>query len=115
MKLLVLAVIFAHICFASCISIQKHRSLLFLRGGLVPQADEDEKNYFEQYDLDYGCNENVRNAGSLRGQIKEGALTNLPQSDAFLKWFNGHLESGPTPMVDRVKAYYVKLTWLLRI
>lgn len=82
------------------------RDITGLRGGWVPAAKENGE-YYEQYHLDYGTEDNRRIAGSLRGLIKAGSLTNLPQSDAFLKWLQSHMEEGPQLASGRVKAYHV--------
>lgn len=72
-----------------------------LRGGAV---DDD---YYSQFEIDYGVEDNRRIAGALRGFIKSGALASLPQSDAFLKWVQTYMEEGPKPTKGRLKAYHV--------
>ena len=101
MQLLLLAGVATHA------SLPTVPSLLSLRGGLVPQANENGDDYYEQFELDYGCNDNVRVAGSLRGMIKSGRLSSLPESDPFIRWLNQHLESGPQQPEGRIKPYYV--------
>lgn len=81
--------------------------LLKYRGGLVPQASEVGDDYYEKFELDYGCEDDVRTAGSMRGFITAGKLSSLPEKDPFLKWVNEHLESGPEEAVGRIKPYYV--------
>eukprot|EP01033_Poteriospumella_lacustris_P020378 gene20378-14919_t len=71
-----------------------------LRGGAV---DDD---YYSQFEIDYGVEDNRRIAGALRGFIKSGALASLPQSDAFLKWVQTYMEEGPKPTKGRLKAYH---------
>jgi hypothetical protein len=83
-----------------------HR-LLTLRGGLVPQASDKGGEYYEKFELDYGCDDKIRNAGALRGFIKSGSLINLPQSDPFLKWLQEHLEKGNMATSGRIKPFYV--------
>lgn len=78
-----------------------------LRGGLVPQANEDGE-YYEKFKIDYGCEDNVRVAESMRGLIKGGKLASLPQGDRFLRWINRKLEKGPQPPNGRVKPFYVR-------
>mmetsp|Transcript_22054 Transcript_22054/g.36948 ORF Transcript_22054/g.36948 Transcript_22054/m.36948 type:complete len:238 (+) Transcript_22054:75-788(+) len=90
----------------SCANIARLNSLLQLRGGLVPQADEDGGGYYEQFQLDYGCEDNVRIAGSMRGLIRSGKLSSLPESDPFLKWLNDKLEKGAEAPDGRVKPFY---------
>jgi hypothetical protein len=80
--------------------------VLRLRGGLVPQAD-DAAGYYEQFHLDYGTDDTERIAGALRGFIRNGALSSLPQKDSFLRWLNLYLETGPEPLKGRVKPYHV--------
>jgi hypothetical protein len=89
-----------------------YSALLNLRGGLVPQAEvaeegEELQDYYEQFTLDYGCEDNVRIAGSMRGLIKTGRLTGLAETDPFLKWLNEKLEKGSEPPQGRVKPYFV--------
>jgi hypothetical protein len=88
-------------------SYQAHIPLLSLKGGLVPQASDGGKDYYEQFALDYGNEDNIRNAGALRGFLKSGSVKSLPESDPFLKWLNDHLEKGPQPLSGRVKPFYV--------
>jgi hypothetical protein len=78
---------------------------LFIKGGAV--SNDPSTDYYEQFHLDYGLEDTKRIAGSLRGFIKPGALSSLPQSDTFLKWLHHHLEEGPQPFQGRLKAYYV--------
>lgn len=70
-------------------------------------SDSIIKDYYDQFELDYGCEDNVRVAGAVRGLIKTGSLTKLPQKDLFLKWLHSHLEKGNEPIVDRLKPFYV--------
>jgi hypothetical protein len=82
-------------------------TLLGLRGGLVPQADEDGKNYYEKFELDYGSDDTRRNAGAMRGFLPPGRLSALPESDPFLKWWNEYLEKGPAEeLTGRLKPFY---------
>ena len=74
---------------------------------LVPQAKEIGGDYYEQFHLDYGIEDNVRVAGALKGLIKSGKLSNLPEPDLFLKWLQEHLEKGPEPISGRLKPFYV--------
>jgi hypothetical protein len=74
----------------------------------VPAADDVGTDYFEKFKLDYDCEDNVRMAGSTRGLIPEGKLSNLPTNDPFIKWLNEHLEIGPEDLTGRVKPYYVR-------
>ena len=83
------------------------KSVLQLRGGLVPQASSTDGDYYEKFTLDYGSDDKSRIAGSLRGFIKTGKLSALPQSDLFLKWICEHLEKGPDPISGRLKPFYV--------
>jgi hypothetical protein len=76
-----------------------------LRGGLVPQASDGD--YYENFKIDYGCDDRRRSAGSLRGLIREGSLLTLPESDRFLRWIHAKLEKGPQPPSGRVKPFYV--------
>lgn len=75
-----------------------------LRGGAA--ADDD---YYSQFEIDYGVEDNRRIAGALRGFIKSGSLASLPQSDAFLKWIQSYMEEGPKPTKGRLKAYHVRI------
>jgi hypothetical protein len=52
----------------------------------------------------------LRSAGSTRGIIKSGKLSELPETDSFLKWINEHLEKGPQPLSGRVKPFYVMMS-----
>lgn len=80
------------------------------RGGLVPEAkDSSPDDYYDQFELDYGTNDNKRIAGALKGFVKSGALSSLPESDSFIKWVFQHLEKGPEPPNSRLKAYYVSI------
>jgi hypothetical protein len=81
--------------------------VLHLRGGLVPQPSEDGE-YYEKFKIDYGCDDNVRIAGSMRGLIKSRKLTSLPHADPFIRWLNEKLEKGPQPPGGRVKPFYVR-------
>ncbi len=81
------------------------RRFLKIRGGILPFNPEND--FYDQFELDYGCNDTLRNAGSLRGFIKTGKIKALPESDDFLKWLNNHLEAGPQPITGRIKPFYV--------
>lgn len=84
--------------------------MLQFRGGLVPEAkDSSPDEYYDQFELDYGTSDNKRTAGALKGFIKSGALSALPESDSFIKWIFQHLEKGPEPPNSRLKAYYVSV------
>ena len=65
------------------------------------------KEYYDQYDIDYGTDDNARLAGSLRGFIETGKLSSLNEKDEFLKWINKYMESGPEPLDARTKPFYV--------
>lgn len=82
-------------------------SILSIRGGLVPQADEAGGDYYEQFELDYGSADKRRVAGATRGFIRSGKLAGLPESDPFKKWLNQHLEKGAEPVSGRIKPFYV--------
>jgi hypothetical protein len=84
-----------------------NNNLFGIRGGWVPQASEAGGDYFEKFEIDYGCQDNVRIAGSTRGLIKAGKLSSLPESDPFLKWVNEHLEKGQEEPNGRLKPFYV--------
>lgn len=93
---------------ALCEHVSSGRDVIIsLRGGIVPQASEVGGDYYEQFKLDYGRSDRVRNAGALRGFIPGGNVANLPESDPFLKWLNEHLERGPQPISGRLKPFYV--------
>jgi hypothetical protein len=85
-----------------------------LRGGLVPQPSEDGE-YYEKFKIDYGCNDNVRIAGSMRGLIRSGKLMSLPHADPFIRWLNEKLEKGPQPPGGRVKPFYVSASLVIFI
>lgn len=105
MGMQIVLLLFAAICKAS--SLTSLNNIFKIRGGLVPQASGEGSDYFEQFDLDYGTEDNVRSAGYVRGLIKDGSLSSLRESDPFMKWLNRHLENGPEPPSGRVKPYYV--------
>lgn len=100
---LVLAMV---VCASSAAQVSRG-NLLTIRGGLVPEASQDGTEYYEKFNLDYGCEDNSRIAGSMRGFIKTGKLASLPETDPFLKWVNEHLENGAEEFTTRVKPYYV--------
>ena len=81
--------------------------LLSIKGGLVPQADKVGDEYYEKYELDYGKKDTKRFAGSLRGFIDIHKLKGLQEKDPFLKWWNKHLEEGPSEVTGRLKPIYV--------
>lgn len=83
-------------------------SILQIRGGTVPQADEAGSDYYEQFELDYGSADKRRVAGATRGFIKSGKLEGLSESDPFKKWLNQHLEKGSEPITGRLKPFYVR-------
>ena len=84
-----------------------HSNNIFdIRGGLVNAADENTGDYYEQFELDYGKIDRERHAGSLRGFLKTGAITSLPEADPFRKWLNAHLEKGHKELKGRVKPFY---------
>ena len=91
------------------ISIGHDVKCVSIRGGLVPQAGETDREYYDQFELDYGSKDNVRIAGSMRGFIKNGRLEGLPEQDLFMKWWNRYLEVGPQPPTGRIKPFYVSL------
>jgi hypothetical protein len=91
----------------STFSISAKLNILSIRGGLVPEANEQGGDYYDQFQLDYGREDNVRIAGQMRGLIKSGKISSLPEKDPFLKWINEHLEKGPEEFVGRIKPYYV--------
>ena len=73
-----------------------------MRGGLVPQADSIGGQYIELFDdIDYGVADSTRQAGSLKGLVKPGRLTSLPEKDPFLRWLYDQLDKGPT-LSDRL-------------
>ncbi len=82
--------------------------ILRLRGGLVPQAEEGgDIDYYDKFKLDYGSDDTKRNAGAMRGFLPSGRLSSLPESDPFLKWWNKHLEDGPSEEINgRLKPFY---------
>lgn len=84
--------------------------VLGLRGGLVPEAEDDGKggvSYYDKYELDYGSGDTRRYAGAMRGFLPSGRLSSLPESDPFLKWWNRHLEKGPDEELEgRLKPFY---------
>ena len=73
----------------------------------MPQASDVGEDYFEKFQLDYDCVDSIRVAGSTRGLIPNGKLSNLPTSDPFIRWLNEHLELGREDLTGRVKPYYV--------
>eukprot|EP01039_Chlorochromonas_danica_P004875 gene4875-5343_t len=86
----------------------KCASLLNLRGGWVPQAGESDGDYYDQFHLDYDCDDNIRQAGALKGLVKSGKVAGLQQSDPFLKWLCEHLETGPEATTNqRIKPFHV--------
>ena len=86
--------------------------VLSLRGGLVPEAEDDNGNgvgvsYYDKYELDYGSDDTQRFAGAMRGFLPSGKLSALPESDPFLKWWNQYLENGPDEELEgRLKPFY---------
>ena len=82
------------------------RYILSLTGGLSKAADDLKSDYYEQFVLDYGKQDNERSAGSLRGFLKAGALSKLPESDPFKKWLNENLEKGHEEIKGRIKPFY---------
>ena len=80
--------------------------IVSLTGGLSKAADDLEGDYYEQFTLDYGKQDTERSAGSLRGFLKYGALSKLPENDPFKKWLNHHLEKGPEEIKGRIKPFY---------
>lgn len=91
------------------------RSALMIRGGarhqslLDEKALEEKKDYYETFNLDYGKKDDCRKAGFLRGFIKTGALSSLPQKDAFLKWIYDYMENGDKNIKGRLKPFYVNV------
>jgi len=72
-------------------------------------SDGVDDGYYERFPLDYGCEDNIRIAGSMKGFIRTGRLSGLHESDPFFKWLNEKLENGPEVPSTRVKPYYVSL------
>jgi hypothetical protein len=101
----IISILFPFFYGASSKNMQLH---LKLRGGLVPDPVEAGIDFYEQFDLDYGSDDKVRSAGSLRGFLKSGKIKSLPEKDPFLKWLNEHLERGPTAIAGRIKPFYVQ-------
>ena len=93
-----LAILFV-VCVLSAIgtaSIASSSKTIGIRGGLVPQADDDSPvDYYEKFELDYGSVDRKRIAGAMRGFLPGGRLSSLAEDDPFLKWLNEHLEKGP--------------------
>ena len=86
------------------------RSLLTslkLRGGALPKAGSVKDDYYDQFTLDYGKEDNSRIAGSLRGFVKSENLASIPHSDLFMKWMCEHLEQGSEALSGRLKPFYV--------
>ena len=87
-----------------------HSTILRLRGGKAPQGnDNSASDYYDKFELDYGKKDKVRVAGAIRGFLPAGKISDLPESDPFLKWLNEHMETGPTPIEGRLKPFYVSL------
>lgn len=84
-------------------------NLFTIRGGLVPQADKVGGEYYEKYELDYGTDDKRRFAGALRGFLDITKLQGLKEKDPFLKWWNKHLEEGPSEVTGRLKPIYVNI------
>ena len=99
---------------STCINSNHYNYLLNLRGGAVPQASPSSNgdDYYEKFHLDYGCEDNIRIAGSMKGLIKSGKLSNLHENDKFLKWLNQKLEIGSELPTSRVKPYYVSIPYI---
>jgi len=76
-------------------------------------SDTDDNGYYERFPLDYGCDDNIRIAGSMKGFIRTGRLSGLHESDPFFKWLNEKLEKGPEVPSNRVKPYYVSLQFVI--
>ena len=83
------------------------QALLQLRGGEVgPRQSKDGKDYYDQFNLNYGSGDTERIAGALRGFVKSGSLLNLRENDPFLAYMNKYLEEGPEEMRGRIKPFY---------
>jgi hypothetical protein len=89
-------------------STSRATNIVSIRGGATKDRFLSSGNvdYYEQFDIDYGIDDNHRKAGSLRGFIRSGALASIPQSDSFLQWLQSYTEEGPVPYKGRLKAYH---------
>lgn len=97
-------------------STSRATNIVSIRGGATKDRFLSSGNvdYYEQFDIDYGIDDNRRKAGSLRGFIRSGALASIPQSDSFLQWLQLYTEEGPLPYKGRLKAYHVKQLYFLK-
>ena len=85
-------------------------SVMNVRGGgqIGPRPNTlNEDDYYDQFELNYGSKDRIRQAGSLRGFLKRGSLGSLPEKDPFLSWMNKYLEDGPAVIKGRLKPYYI--------
>ena len=73
----------------------------------VPEAGKN-GDYYEKYVLDYGRTDNKRNAGSLRGLVPSGSISNLRTNDPFIGYLNRYLEqgTGSDGNNNRIKPFY---------
>ena len=97
-------------CVSLCAVLAKRINLLpivSIRGGLVPEATPDGE-YYEKFQLDYGCEDHVRLAGRMMGLLKPGKISSLVEKDPLFSWLNEKLEGGPQPSTTRYKPYYVR-------
>jgi len=103
-----LTLLFFYISICSALAIRISLSpVTSIRGGLVPEATPDGE-YYEKFQLDYGCEDNVRLAGRMMGLLKPGKISSLVEKDPLFSWLNEKLERGPQAPTTRFKPYYVQ-------
>ena len=88
----------------------KSSTVLSIRGGAVPEASKIGGEYYEKFELDYGCQDKTRIAGALRGFIQTGKLAETKEKDPFLNWWNRYLENGglSNDETSRIKPFHVR-------
>ena len=77
-----------------------------------PLAAKLEKDFYQQFKLDYGAEDNFRSAVTLKatpGIIPKDALSYLPTIDSFKRWMNIKVEHGPETITETLKPFHVSI------
>ncbi len=80
------------------------------------RAEKKQKDFYEQFKLDYGTEDNIRSIATLRAApevISKDKLTYLRTIDSFKRWMNIKVEHGPETITETLRPYHVRVLFVL--